>query len=390
MTDQEIHILEAAMQRRLSAMPQRIRPFTTEYGPLPGALILTGPRGCGKSTFLLHHARGAKILYMSMDNPIIGARPLYDIASEAFMLGYEGVILDEVHFAADWSLHLKALYDDFPTKKIWASDSSTLVMRRGVGDLSRRYVDISMPLMSFREYLYIESGEKYPIYKLGEDVLPVNPDAKILSSFQGYRDHGTRPFYQEGDFMNRYISVINKVLDADIPYFLPNITDNNLRLMRAIIGTLATASVPRVQVNSLCQEWGIGAQKLYQLLFVMEKVKLISIVRYPNDNKANSVGAKMLFADPCAYRVLGGDQGTEREAFVASCFANAGYEVFASKDETKGDFVVMRKSLVPGERITLEVGGKSKKPKSADYVLRDNTDYPTACGIPMWLIAMMW
>ncbi len=29
-------------------------------------------------------------------------------------------------------------------------------------------------------------------------------------------------------------------------------------------------------------------------------------------------------------------------------------------------------------------------PKHADYVLRDNTDYPAENSIPLWLIGMMW
>ena len=51
--------------------------------------------------------------------------------------------------------------------------------------------------------------------------------------------------------------------------------------MRAIIGTLANSSIPRVQVTSLCSDWGIGAEKLYQLLFVMESVDLLKIVKVP-------------------------------------------------------------------------------------------------------------
>ena len=75
------------------------------------------------------------------------------------MLGYEGVIIDEIHYASNWSIHLKALYDDYPGKIIWISDSSSLVLRDGKADLSRRYVAIQMPLMS--ENFYILKLAKY-------------------------------------------------------------------------------------------------------------------------------------------------------------------------------------------------------------------------------------
>lgn len=366
-------------------MPERIRLYTSEFGQLPATVILTGARGCGKSTFLLHHAKDKNMLYLSLDNPLLSPCPLYRIVESIFLKGYDGVILDEVHYAADWSRHLKAIYDDFPGKKIWVSDSSALVLRTGNADLSRRYVAIEMPMMSFREYLYIETGKSYDTYHIG-DPIPINPDGEILRLFNQYRKHGTRPFYLEGDYEKRYMGVLEKVMYTDIPFFMANITDNNLRLMSAVVGTLANSSIPRIQVKSLCNDWGVGAEKLYQLLSVMQEVRLINVVRLQNDIKARSVGAKILFSDPCAYWVLMADKGTEREAYVVFCLLQAGYKVTALKDERKGDFFISYN----GESFTVEVGGENKKSKGADLVMRDNTDYPAGKAIPFWLLAMMW
>ena len=386
MKNEIIQLLIMAMQRKIAALPERLRLFTTEYGALPRTLMLSGARGCGKTTFLLHHSQDKRMLYFSADNPKLLTESLYDIVSQIFMLGYEGVIIDEVHFAANWSLHLKALYDDYPNHYIWVSDSSSLLLRLGEGDLSRRYVPIKMPLMSFREFLYLETGQKYPVYKLGSPTLPIRPDTEVLNYFQQYRDHGTRPFYQEQDYEARYMAIIDKTIDRDIPFFVPSITDNNLRVMMAVIGSLANASIPRIQVKSLCTDWSIGADKLYQLLFVMEQIDLIRIIRYQNDNKARSTGAKMFFSDSCAYHVLHANLGTERESYIVNCFTQMGYSIFATKDETTGDFIVKKDE----KEFTLEVGGKTKVPKQADYVLRDNTDYPAENSIPLWLIGMMW
>lgn len=381
----DIELLERNMKRRLAHMPERIRLYTSEFGQLPSSVIITGARGCGKSTFLLHHVKDINMLYLSLDNPLLSTSTLYETVEYIFLKGYDGVILDEVHYAADWSRHLKAIYDDFPGKKIWVSDSSALVLRSSNADLSRRYVAIKMPMMSFREYLYIETGKLYDKYRIGGE-MPVNPDGEILRLFNQYRKHGTRPFYQEGDYEKRYMGVLEKAMYTDIPFFMTNITDNNLRLMSAVIGTLANSSVPRVQVTSLCNDWSIGAEKLYQLLFVMEQVQLINVVRLQNDTKARSVGAKMLYADPCAYWVLNADKGTEREAFVVFTLLQAGYDVSALKDERKGDFVI----FLNNECFTIEVGGEKKISKGADWVMRDNTDFPAGKAIPFWLLGMMW
>jgi uncharacterized protein len=201
--------------------------------------------------------------------------------------------------------------------------------RAGLGDASCRYVPIRMPLLSFREFLFPGTGVDYPVCDpFGDTVkLPVEPTPAILDSFRKYRSSGTRPFYDEGNFEERMLAVLDKTLYSDAPFFLPNSTDGNLRLMKAITGTLAASSFPRLQVRSLCADWGVGADKLYQILNVMESVGVLRIVRTENDTKAKSAGDKLLFADPAFYSVLRGSQGTAREALVASLCADAGWTV---------------------------------------------------------------
>ena len=384
--------LEASMQRKLSTLPEKIRLFTKDVPELPKAFILTGPRGVGKTTFLLYHAVAKDILYLSADNPLLSAKPLYEIISSIFSRGYKGVIIDEVHFASDWSLHVKALYDDFPKRKIWISDSSSLVLRIGGGDISRRFVSIKMPLLSFREFLHLETGEIYPVFDpfFNKGPLPVLPVPEILQLFQSYKKVGTRPFYLEGNFVEKVLAILDKTLYFDIPFFLSSITDGNLRLMKAITGTLVKASVPRLQVRSLCNDWSIGADKLYQLLNVMESVDLLRIVRFENDTKAKTAGQKLLFFDPILYSVLNGEMGTLREAMVATLCSYSGGEVYASKDESVGDFIVKKDTSDRILRVSIEVGGRSKKHKKSDFVIRDDIDYPASGVIPLWLLGMMY
>jgi len=332
------------------------------------------------------------MLYFSADNPMLAGEPLYETVKSMFMAGYEGVIVDEVHYARDWSLHLKALYDDFPAHQLWISDSSALVLRAGFGDTSRRFVPIHLPLLSFREFLYLETGVEHPIFDpfSGTVKLPMEPTPAILDSFRKYRSSGTRPFYAEGNFVDRMLAVLDKTLYSDVPFFLPNSTDGNLRLMKAITGTLAASAIPRLQVRSLCADWGIGAEKLYQILNVMESVGVLRIVRTENDTKAKSAGDKLFFADPALYSVLRGNLGTAREALVAALCADASWTVETTKDDSTGDFVITRPSAASVQKLKIEVGGASKKPKNADFVIRDDIDYPASNAIPMWLLGMGW
>lgn len=380
------------MRRRLESMPERIRPFTSEIDSLPRAFLLTGARGVGKTTYLLHHSVGKNLLYFSADNPTLANENLYDIVKTIFLSGFAGVIIDEVHFARDWSIQLKALYDDFPTHSLWVSDSSALVLRSGIADLSRRYVPITMPILSFREFLFLKTGITYPCVDpfTTDTKLPIQPSPEILSHFREYRSTGTRPFFCEGNFEKRMLAVLDKTLYADIPFFLPNVTGGNLRLMKAITATLANAAIPRLQVRSLCADWSIGAEKLYQILNVMESVAVLRIIRIENDTKAKTAGEKLFFSDPAFYSVLRGNVGTAREAFVAALCAESGWLVEAVRNEAEGDFVISRTIDGVKIKLKLEVGGASKKIKKSDFVIRDDVDFPSRNTIPLWLLGMSY
>jgi predicted AAA+ superfamily ATPase len=96
------------------------------------------------------------VLYLSADNPLIAIKGLWEIGNTAFLAGYDGIIVDEVHYAKDWSSALKSLYDAFPDKSVYASDSSSFILRSGIADLSRRFSSVQIPQLSFREYLFLK------------------------------------------------------------------------------------------------------------------------------------------------------------------------------------------------------------------------------------------
>jgi predicted AAA+ superfamily ATPase len=146
------------------------------------------------------------------------------------------------------------------------------------------------------------------------------------------------------------------------------------------------ASIPRLQVNSLCADWNIGARKLYDLLEVLEAVAVLSIIRKEGDRKAKSVGDKLFFADPSYYEVLGDNIGNVHEAFVATLCRIGGFAVTSTRDDRQGDFVITKER----RRLTLAVGGKTKSRKGADFVIRDDLDYPSPGVLPLWLLAMSY
>lgn len=81
------------------------------------------------------------------------------------------------------------------------------------------------------------------------------------------------------------------------------------------------------------------------------------------------------------YYAFEGEIGNFREAFVVFALKEIG-KIYAVKNEEEGDYVF--------EGIKIEVGGKSKKKKSSDFVIRDDVDLPVRNVIPMWMLGMLW
>ncbi|MCD6319942.1 MAG: AAA family ATPase, partial [Candidatus Desulfofervidaceae bacterium] len=172
MLESIIEQIELTLERLKNFLPKVKRPYYRQIkiDNIRGALIY-GLRGVGKTTFLIDKISNVKqnFLYFSADNPVISTIPLYDLVSAIFKKGYDGVVIDEIHYANKWSTHIKALYDDYPANLIWISDSSNLILKKSVADLSRRFVQFRIPLMSFREYLYLTQNIEAETFNPFED-----------------------------------------------------------------------------------------------------------------------------------------------------------------------------------------------------------------------------
>ncbi|WP_129408583.1 ATP-binding protein [Marinitoga lauensis] len=382
-----IERLEFKTERLLNALPSKKRLFFKEIDKYDNrGLLLYGPRGVGKTTYLLMKIMKDNFFYISGDDPIISNISLFDLGEKIFLSGYNGIVIDEVHYLNKWSVNIKALYDSYPNKKIWISDSSSIILRTGIADLSRRFIKVRMPLLSFREYIHLSKGVELP--KIDnpfdfdkEKLMSQIKNLDILKLFKDYSLSGTRPFFLEGNFEEKMENILEKTLYSDIPFFLNTIKENHLRLMKAVIGYLIYSKIPTINVEKMCREWNLSKNKLYELLNVMEESELINIVLKEKDFKVNSKGKKIFLSDPAYYYIYNGEIGNFREAFTVFTLKEK-EEIFASKNEEDGDFI--------WNGIKIEVGGRNKKIKNSDFVIRDDIDIPLKNKIPLWLLGFLW
>ncbi|MEJ2053089.1 MAG: AAA family ATPase, partial [Calditrichaceae bacterium] len=252
------------IQNRISEnLPQSIRPYCRGIKPESRGILFAGPRGVGKTTYILQSIKDRPYFYLSADNPLVGTVTLYDLVEAIFLQGYEGVVIDEIHFGHNWSAHLKALYDSFPGKILWASDSSSVFLRSGISDLSRRFKIIALPLLSLREFIALNEGLDFdpldPFSVSAAGAAKIVSKVNVLRIFQNYIRYGFRPIYLEGpaDYADKVMNTVYKTMQMDIPFLIPRLTENHLRLMHAIVGYLGMSVIPQLNISNLTAEWAL-------------------------------------------------------------------------------------------------------------------------------------
>ena len=362
---------------------------------------IKGSRGVGKTTMLLQYLRqnfkpDPKILYVSLDHFYFADNRLYDLANDFYKKGGELLVLDEVHRYPTWSGEIKNIYDDFNHLKVIFTGSSLLQLHKATADLSRRAVMYSMPGLSLREYISIETGLTLPIIHLDDLVnnhveIAVELIGKIkpLAHFDGYLHHGYYPFYLENKlvFHQKLSEIIQTILEVDIPQF-ENMPSSNIIYLKKLLQVIA-GSVPfKPNLQAICQRTGISINTLKNYLWYMYNAQLINLLNVPEKglNSLNKPEKIFLQNTNMMYSLAGDkwDRGSIRETFFMNQLSGL-YRVNAPKQT---DFLVE-------DKYYFEVGGKNKTQKQIKqlenaYLVKDDIEVGNDNTIPLWLFGFLY
>lgn len=378
--------LEVLQNTLIQSIPRKSRLFYDTVSLDRRGTMIVGPRGVGKTSFLLALAKTKASFYFSADHPLLAAVPLYDFVEALISRGFKQVLIDEILHARDWEAHISQLYDSFPNCKILFSQSMRALKRKNrlpthqaMSELSQRFSIQKMPFLSFREYVYFQTGEILPTFNpLAEKPATtlelskkLNQRVNIEKLFEGYIREGLRPIFTEGAYSDRLVAIIDQIIFRDIPFHTPQLATNHFRLMRAVIGHLATSTIPAIQLNHICEHWELGKRKFYQLLDAMERTALVQVIRKKRDMHAQSVGEKVFLAEPSMYYLWGDNTKIAQQSFIATMFGEFGSMVSASDHEEGFDM------LVDGVRI--DIGGQSEPREGKPQRI-----------MPLWMVGLLY
>jgi len=360
---------------------------------------IKGPRGAGKTTLVRQCIEtsgypATEVLYITADHPRVNAARIYDIAESFEKIGGKLLVIDEIHKQSGFSVDLKAIYDTFPLKVIFTG-SSALHIDHAKADLSRRAVIHSLPCLSFREFVELETGISFSSVNLKTmvrdhasisiDIVSHLDGQKILKLFRDYLNYGAYPFYRESvrDYPIKLIEVVRQTIDSDLAVIY-GIDKENLYKLNRIMEIICQSLPMELKITKLAGAAGINVRTLYAYMGYMQSAGLIRMVA--SKSLLNKPG-KLYFDNPNLFNILCESPyaGTIRETFAAAMIANAGYRLVYPP---KGDFLV-------DDRYLFEVGGQKKNfDQIADlpnsFVLRDNEEYGVGNKIPLWLVGFLY
>ena len=361
---------------------------------------LIGARGTGKTTLLLQYLKeqtyANETLYLIGDHPLVASEGLFAIADAFQKIGGKVLIVDEIHKIKDFEIALKLIYDSFFELQVIFTGSSAVALDHAKADLSRRAMLYTLPVLSFREYIELETNESFANYTLSDIVenhtqiaIEILSKVKPLAYFDGYIKEGAYPFYKDGkgSYIPKLLAATMQVLSTDLPSIYA-IEHDKINSLKKMLIMLCQSEPYDINISKLCGAVELNQKTLYKYMGILQAAGLIRILGAKSSGISIISKPEKLYLDNTNLFGILCDtpkEGTLRETFFASALS---YAHTLSYPKNGGDFMV-------DETYTFEVGGRSKTKKQIkeiekSFVISADIEIGTGNKIPLWLFGFLY
>jgi len=360
---------------------------------------ILGSRGVGKTTILLQYLHGIfkekKTLYIMADHPLVLKLGLFTIADEFQKKGGEVLIIDEIHKIKNFEIDLKLIYDSFFSLHVVFTGSNAVAIDNAKADLSRRTIIYRLPVLSFREFLELETNEKFEAIPLKEilenhisHAVEILSKIKPFAYFEDYLKKGAYPFYKtsKNSYIQKLLNASMQIIETDLPmiYAIDHDKINSLKKMMIM---LCQSEPYDINISKLCGAVELNQRTLYKYLGILQAAGLIRILGAKSNGISIISKPEKLYLDNTNLFSIFCDNpkaGTLRETFFAS---SVSYEHNINYPKS-ADFIL-------DEKFTFEVGGKNKnfkqlKDAEQGFVVADDIEIGIDNKIPLWLFGFIY
>lgn len=352
---------------------------------------LVGPRGVGKTTLMLQHAKEElprhSTLFVTAEDMYFAMHNIVEFAAEFVRKGGQYLIIDEIHKMSEWSRYLKLIHDYQPKLNVIFTGSSILDITKGTHDLSRRAIVYDMQGLSFREYLSMFYQVDLDVYSLEEIVnhkVRIPEDLQVLELFKDYLRRGYYPFAKENQYERRLMQVLNNTIEVDIPqYAKMNVATG--RKLKQLLGVIARSVPFKPNMTSLATVMDTSRNSISDFFVYLEEAGLIAQLRDKTGGIRGLGKVDKVYLDNTAliYNLADdeSDIGNVRETF------------FFNQMRVNQDVITSGMADFEIGAYTFEVGGRNKKQKQIEgiengFVVKDDIERGYLNVIPLWMFGL--
>lgn len=359
-------------------------------------IAIKGSRGVGKTNFLLDYSKefypeDPSCLYVNVNNLFIASEGLYTYVEHFYKLGGKVLLLDQIHKYPDWDKELRACYDSFPNLQIVFTASSILRIK------SNEYLDgvvdmYNLSGLSFREFLELETGFKFPVYsfeeivrdheKIVKDILKT---IRPLAYFGNYLRYGYYPIYLgEKSHIDYLLKNINLTLEFDIPY-INQIELKYLSKLKQLLYIVAKDSSCTANISKLSHETGVSRATVQNYLNYMRNARLLTLLYdRDSDDESGRKPKKLYIHNPNLLNAVCLDNvnmDTIRKSFFLSQLCPVNHINYTEN----ADFLVDGKY-----EVDIRKEGERGKADSSVIIMEDMIERGKENVIPLWLAGFLY
>ena len=316
------------------------------------ALIITGIRRCGKSTFLNHILRKQKKgHYLNLEDPRLEGFELSDFSKVEIIMkelyGEDGIyFFDEIQNIPKWEKFIRYLVDK--KKKVLITGSNASLLNRELGTkLTGRHLQTELFPFSFNEFLNLK-----------------NADAS-LKSFNDYFYKGGFPEFLKKDEPSILHELLSDVIMKDIAV---RFGIKNTNILNKIAIYLISNIGKEFSYNSIKKMFDVkSVQSVIDYVFFFENAYLIFTVprfsysyrqQQVNPKKAYSIDNGFSYNNSASFSK---DKGKMLENIVFLGLRRRFKDIFYFQEKFECDFVIKeREKITHAIQVCFDVNDETK------------------------------
>lgn len=358
---------------------------------------IKGPRGVGKTTFLLQYIKlnfnpqFQRCLYINMSSFYFQGCSLIKFAEEFTKRGGKVLVIDQIYKQDGWRDMLCECYHRFPNLHIIYSTTTVESPNCEFHEINQLSKDYFLHGFSLREYINQQTKENLPRVSI-EDILynTEQTQRNILMKvrpwnfLQNYLHHGYYPLYQDNhNFTEQLLKNLNAMLEVDI-LFIKQIDVKYLPRLKQLLYLLAVNQQNSPNVSNLAKEIQTSRATVMNYMNNLEEARLIHQIYRTNSNGPKKPARILMHNTNLLYGVLS-ESPTEQELmetfFVNSIWRHHTVEV----SKKPGIFYIDKDKKI----CVCNKNDKRRKEAGLVYA-RYNTEISRNNDIPIWMFGFLF